>query len=214
MLHGGVHQFQFLLRGAGQLLDVFQRLLGLELRQLLPKLDLFILLGQTGYADSFGDSVREIDGGGYDLSAGARFEFPIANRAASARHRRAQYTRDQTAEAMKNLADLVMVEVESAYIEVERTRAQITATATTRQFQEEKARAETAKFKVGRSTAILVTQAQRDLVQSQVSEAEAVVRHLEALVLLYRLEGALLEKRGLAAPGAAPLEEAVPAAQP
>ena len=38
MLHGGVHQLQLLLRGAGQLLDGFQRLLGLELRQLLPKL--------------------------------------------------------------------------------------------------------------------------------------------------------------------------------
>ena len=38
MLHGGIHQFQLLLRGAGQLLDIFQRLLGLELRQLLPKL--------------------------------------------------------------------------------------------------------------------------------------------------------------------------------
>ena len=38
MLHGGVFQFQLLPRGAGQLLDRFQRLLGLELRQLLPKL--------------------------------------------------------------------------------------------------------------------------------------------------------------------------------
>ena len=38
VLHGGVYQFQLLLRGAGQLPDIFQRLLGLELRQLLPKL--------------------------------------------------------------------------------------------------------------------------------------------------------------------------------
>ena len=43
MLHGGVHQFQLLLGAAGQLLDVFQRLLGLELRQLLPKLLLRLL---------------------------------------------------------------------------------------------------------------------------------------------------------------------------
>ena len=44
MLHGGVYQFQLLLRGTGQLLDGFQRLLGLELRQLLPKLLLRLLL--------------------------------------------------------------------------------------------------------------------------------------------------------------------------
>ena len=43
MLHGGVYQFQLLLRGAGQILDGFQRLLGLELRQLLPKLLLRLL---------------------------------------------------------------------------------------------------------------------------------------------------------------------------
>ena len=43
MLHGGVYQLQLLLRGAGQLLDGFQRLLGLELCQLLPKLLLRLL---------------------------------------------------------------------------------------------------------------------------------------------------------------------------
>lgn len=43
VLHGCVYQFQLLLRGTGQLLDIFQRLLGLELRQLLPKLLLRLL---------------------------------------------------------------------------------------------------------------------------------------------------------------------------
>ena len=46
MLHGVVHQLQLLLRGAGQLLDSFQHLLGLELRQLLPKLLPKLLLRQ------------------------------------------------------------------------------------------------------------------------------------------------------------------------
>ena len=43
VFHGGVYQFQLLLRGAGQFLDRFQRLLGLELRQLPPKLLLCLL---------------------------------------------------------------------------------------------------------------------------------------------------------------------------
>ena len=38
VLHGGVYQFQLLLRGAGQLLDGFQHLTGLELCQLPCKL--------------------------------------------------------------------------------------------------------------------------------------------------------------------------------
>jgi outer membrane protein TolC len=107
----------------------------------------------------------------------------------------------QARSALDNLADLVRVDVESACLDVERTRAQVSATATTRQFQEEKLRAETAKFTVGRSTALLVAQAQQDLVASQVSEVEAVVRNLQALVALFRREGTLLERRGLSAPG-------------
>jgi outer membrane protein TolC len=175
---------------------------------LLPKLDFFIALGLTGYARSFGDSMTEMDGDHYAVSGGLRLEFPVGNRAAGARHQRAQLTREQSAEALRNLTDLVQVEVESAYIDVERTRAQITATATTRQFQEEKVYAETQKYEVGRSTSLLVTQAQRDLVQSQVAEATAVVRYLEALVALYRLEGTLLERRGLAAADRLPANEA------
>ena len=38
VLHGGVYQFQLLLRGAGQLPDIFQHLTGLELCQLPCKL--------------------------------------------------------------------------------------------------------------------------------------------------------------------------------
>ena len=43
MFCGGIHQFQLLLRGTRQLLDIFQHLLGLELRQLLCKLLLCLL---------------------------------------------------------------------------------------------------------------------------------------------------------------------------
>ena len=43
ILHCGIHQLQLLLRGAGQLLNGFQCLLGLELRQLLRELLLRLL---------------------------------------------------------------------------------------------------------------------------------------------------------------------------
>ena len=43
MLRGCVHQFQLLLRGTGQLLDIFQHLLGLKLCQLLCQLLLCLL---------------------------------------------------------------------------------------------------------------------------------------------------------------------------
>lgn len=164
---------------------------------LLPKLDLFVTLGDTAYAASFSDAGSDIDGRDLDVLAGVRLEYPVRNREARSSHKRAELTREQAEEALQNMSDLVRVDVESGYIEVERTREQVAATATTRRFQEEKLRAETVKFKVGRSTAILVAQAQRDLLVSKVSEVEAVASHLKALVTLYRLEGSLLDRRGL-----------------
>jgi outer membrane protein TolC len=164
---------------------------------LLPALDLFVRLGKTGYASSFGESARESGSAELDVTAGLSLEFPIGNRQARSRHERARLGQEQSEAALRNLSDLVRVDVEGACIEVERTREQVAATTITRKLQEEKLRAETAKFNVGRSTALFVAQVQRDLLVSQVAEVDAVVRHLESLTALYRLDGSLLDRRGL-----------------
>ena len=92
----------------------------------------------------------------------------------------------------------------SAYIEILRTRAQVAATEASRALQEEKVRVESEKFRIGKSTSLLVAQAQRDLLASQIAYVQAVAGYRKALVELYRLEGTLLQRRGLAAPGSAP----------
>jgi outer membrane protein len=57
---------------------------------LLPVMDLFITLGKTGYADSFGSSVRQIASDDtYDILGGLRFEYPLFNRRDRALHQRA-----------------------------------------------------------------------------------------------------------------------------
>jgi len=174
---------------------------------LLPRMDLFITLGATGYAHSFGHAVGNLPNNGYDVGAGVRFEFPAINRQAKARHYQARVTRGQYRLALRNTEDLVREDVKTAYIEVQRARQQVDATAATRRFSEEKLRAETAKFHVGKSTALLVATAQRDLVSSQVSEVEAVTTYLKALIELYRLDGSLLVRRGIAAPGLTALSD-------
>ena len=163
---------------------------------LLPKLDLFIGLGKTGYAASFLDSV-DLGGSGYDVSAGVTLSFPWGNSAARAAERRAVLTRDQAAESIANLAQLVEVDVRGAWIEAGRLREQVAATEATRRLQEQKLLAETEKFRVGKSTAYLVAQAQRDLLQTQIEAETAVAGCLKALVELYRLEGSLLQRRGI-----------------
>jgi outer membrane protein len=167
----------------------------------LPKMDFFINLGKTGYADSFGGSVGDVGGDSYDALAGIRFEYPFKNRAATARYRRSLLNRDQAQQALENLSQLVELDVRAAYIEVQRARQQISASAETRKLQEEKLRVETEKFRVGRSTNFLVAQAQRDLLLSQLVEVRSVASYLKALTELFRLEGSLLERRGISAPG-------------
>ncbi len=168
---------------------------------LLPVMDLFITLGKTGYADSFGSSVSDIDGNGYDISGELILAYPLFNRGAKARHHRAMLSRSQAMEAVDNLAQLIEVDVRTAYIEVGRAKEQVVATAAARRLQEEKLRSETEKFRVGKSTAFLVAAAQRDLLTTQISEIQAVVDYLKALVDLYRLDGSLLERLHISAPG-------------
>lgn len=173
---------------------------------LLPRLDLFLTFGTTGYAQAFDDAVKQVDGQDYDLTLGVTAEHPILNRAPRAEHRRARLNRRQLHRALDNLTQLVQLEVRTAYIEVERARQQVAATAETLRYHEQSLAAETEKFKVGKSSSILVAQAQRDLLTSQLNAVDAVVAYLQALVRLYRVEGSLLERRGLVAPGMEPVE--------
>jgi outer membrane protein TolC len=173
---------------------------------LLPKLDLFVTLGRTGFAESFGRSVTASDDYGYDALAGLAFEFPVRNRAAESRNLRAILSRQQAKEAIGNLSQLIEVDVRTAYLEIARSQEQVVATAATRKLQEEKVRVETEKFRLGKSTSLLVAQAQRDLVSSQIDEVQAVVNYLKAFVEIYRQEGSLLERRGIAGPGREPVK--------
>ena len=62
---------------------------------LLPRLDLFVNLGRTGFADSFAAANRRINGETYNLEAGVSLEYPLGNRAARASHEGAALTRLQ-----------------------------------------------------------------------------------------------------------------------
>jgi outer membrane protein TolC len=173
---------------------------------LLPLMDLFITLGKSGYANSFGDSFSNINKDSYDALAGVRFNYPIFNRDAKALDRRALLTREQSQKALENLSQLVEVDVRTAYIEVNRTKQQIAASSVTRMFDEEKLRTETEKLRVGKSTSFLVAQAQRDLLVSRIAEVRALANYLKALIELYRQDGSLLERRGISAPGREPVK--------
>jgi len=164
---------------------------------LLPKLELFLTLGRTGFADTFSESFRELNGDTHDFTAGVRFSHFLGNRAGKARHLAARASRRQAAEALENLRQIVRLDVRIGINEVERARQQITATRATRELQEQTLLAEKERFDVGASTALLVAQAQRDLLASSIAEVKAVVNYRISLIELYLSEGSLLERRGV-----------------
>ncbi|BAU57656.2 type I secretion system [Halorhodospira halochloris] len=163
----------------------------------LPRLELFVSLGRSGYADSFSSAPRQLDEPNYDAELGIRLERPLRNRAPRAEHEQALAQRNQASLSINNLARLVRHDVRSAYLEVERAQSQIDASQATRQAQQERVRAEEERFRAGEATSFAVVQAQRDLLESQINEAGALVDYRQALLELYRLDGTLLERRGI-----------------
>ena len=170
---------------------------------LLPRLDLFITLGKTGYSQSFSNGFKDLDGPGYDFAAGLDFEFPVYNRARKALDLRARATYQQNLQSIENLKQLISLDVRNALLEVERSLQQIVASSSRRVLQEEIVRAETVRFTIGTATALDVARVQRDLLESRINEVEAVVNYRQSLTNLYLLDGTLLLRRGIQGPGAA-----------
>jgi len=161
----------------------------------LPQLDLFVQLGGTHYSQSFETADEDNQ---LAASIGLALSLPLSRREDRAVHRNATLAREQAELAVANMEQLVQLDVRSAYVAVDVAREQITATEATRKLRQDSLTAEQEKFGVGTSTTLQVAQAWRDLLASQINAVEAVVNwHIE-LVDLYRLEGTLLNHRGLA----------------
>lgn len=165
---------------------------------LLPKLDLFITIGRTGYGDRFRDTLKDNEPNfADDISIGLSLTHTLGNRSAKALNQSATASREQAELAIDNLISQVRLDVKLAVNEVERLRKQIKATHATRLFQEQTYTSEKDRFDVGSSTAFQVARAQRDLLAAQIAEVETVVSFRMALIDLYLAQGSLLDLRGV-----------------
>jgi outer membrane protein TolC len=113
---------------------------------------------------------------------------------------------DMSRQAVANLSQLVETDVRLGYIELVRAREQLIAAGANCRLQAEKERAEQEKFLAQRSTSLQVALVQRDRLTAEIIETRAGTSYLKAFVELYRLEGSLLERRGIVAPGRKPVE--------
>jgi outer membrane protein TolC len=164
---------------------------------LLPRLDFFLTYGKSSYAESFSDATPDPGSPYSSLSSGLTLTIPISNRKAKARYNSSLKSIEQMELSLKNMEKLVELDVRSAYIEAVRSRHMIEATTVTRELQQKNMDAELEKFRVGKSTNFLVLQAQRNFTSAKLDELGAMVGYLNALIDLYKMQGTLLERRGI-----------------
>jgi outer membrane protein len=164
---------------------------------MLPRLDFFMDLGIAGFSRRSSDALKTLDNGDIELFAGLSLSRFVGNRPARSRHQAALATRQQAMEALENLRRTIHLDVRLAVNEIERARQQIHASRVTRRSEEQTVQAEIERFNVGAGTALLVAQAQRDLLISQIAEVRAVIHYRIALIRLFLAEGSLLARRGI-----------------
>ncbi|MBN1627787.1 MAG: TolC family protein [Deltaproteobacteria bacterium] len=164
---------------------------------LLPRLDFFINYGKSSYAESFSDATPDPGSPYSNLSSGLTLTIPFSNRSAKAKHAKSLQSMEKMELSLKNMERLVELDIRSAYIEAVKSRHMIEATKVARELHQKNMDAELEKFRVGKSTNILVLQAQRDFTAAKVDESEAMVGYLKALINLYQMQGTLLERRGI-----------------
>jgi len=175
--------------------------------QLLPQLDFVGTWGGSGIGgdqlirDTLGGPVVETIPGGWGDAVGSIFDYktwsvgvnvsyPILNKSAKAATAGAEVLRDQAAAQLRQLELLVAAEIRTDARAVESNMKRVAATRAARILQERRLDAEEKKFAAGMSTNFLVTQAQRDLRDSEVAEIQAISDYRKSIVNYERAQEA------------------------
>lgn len=161
---------------------------------LLPKMDFFIRLGKSGYADSFGSAVNEASTRSFDLTSGLTWSQEPDRRGARARQRLAELTLEEKHLALRNLESLLQLEVLQARNELERSLGLVKATASTQSHRDKVLETEQERYRVGSATSYDVAQAARDRLESRIASLEARISAARARLLLEHRQGILLDR--------------------
>jgi len=177
--------------------------------QTLPSVDLVAAYGTSGVGgtrlvrDGFGGPVVDTIPGGYGdalgdvfgrdfptWTLGVNLSYPLFNRGAKANQARAQLSKEQALASLARLELQVAAEVRFAARSVEANYKRVESTRAARVLQERRLDAEEKKFAAGMSTNFLVTQAQRDLADSNVAEIRAILDYRKSLIEFDRVQEA------------------------
>ncbi len=167
----------------------------------LPRLDLVGSYG-SGNTSNLGTLASVATSTTYlsdttSLRVGVQFEQPILNRAENARLRRARLAEQQVGWSVSALEQSLAREVRQAVVDADRQWQRIQATREAVEARTEQLRVAQGRFEAGKTTNLDLLIVQRDFIQSEVDEATARIRYIQALTTLYAAEGTLLERRGI-----------------
>jgi len=145
--------------------------------ELLPKLDLKASLSYMGIGESWSRASSEFGTfTHYEWNAGLMFEYPLGNRAARARYRRATLDRQQARLQLRALERQVQLEVRNAIRAVATSMERLRAAEASVAAEQERVRAEEIRFREAR----LGTS--QDVIFALDSLDEALRRRLRALI--------------------------------
>ncbi len=167
----------------------------------LPRLD---LVGSYGSGNSnnlsslttaatTGNSLTDSN----SLRVGVQFEQPIMNRAEKARLTRARLSEQQIGWSVSALEQSLARGVRQAVVTADGLWQRIQATREAVEARTEQLRVAQGRFEAGKTTNLDLLIVQRDFIQSEVDEATARIRYIQALSALHASEGTLLERRGI-----------------
>jgi len=138
----------------------------------------------TGQLDrSFGDTLGQVFGNDYPTwSVGVTVSHPFGRSFEKASVTRAEVERRQTAQRIASLQLQVAETIRRAARQMQSAAERVEAARAGETLAEQRFEVETKRFEAGLSTSFLVTEAQRDLLQAQVTLLQATLDHQASLV--------------------------------
>jgi outer membrane protein TolC len=164
--------------------------------QIYPQLDLFGTVGYNGAGNNFSDAFDEVGSGDRAFYAvGAHLNIPLGNGLARNRLKSTKAAQEQSAVALKQTEQGIMIDIDNAIKVAESSYERIGATRKASEYALAALDAEQKKLESGKSTSFVVLSLQRDLIAAKSDEINALVQYKRNLAQAAQAEGSTLERR-------------------
>lgn len=175
-----------------ELLELQTRVAGNRTR---PDLLLSASAASAGLGNTYPQDMDRLSSAKYPTwGVGLAFSYPLGNRAAENEYRKNRLKVEQKGLEIRNQEELIANEVRSAVRAVEANFKQLDVADRGRAFAEERLRAWARKAEVGLATTKDVLDVENDLAAAKNNQIKAQVAYVNAITLLWKVTGQILEK--------------------